>query len=241
MKPARVSGDVSEEIIVAAVEAAGIEVTDLQVRLLAAHANMVLTANRAINLTSITDPSLFVRLHIVDSLIPVRFVQLDRGTLLDIGSGAGFPGIPLAILGCHVLLCEATKKKAALLGSWVNDLALDAEVIPKRAEEAATSGVRADLVIARAVAPLASLVELASPLLPIGGQLVAMKGAPPDKELVECDRTAPAVGMRLAAVHKYLLQPEGDQRTLLVYEKTEEPHVQLPRRSGLAQKRPLRT
>lgn len=239
VKPPGVTIPPTEASIEAALAAAMVPFTANQVRLLVAHATAVLAANEITNLTRITEPEDFVRLHIVDSLIPLRFADLVSGNLIDVGSGAGFPGIPLAIMDCSVTLCEARKKKAEFLATWVHDLGLNARVSPLRAEEVAGQDQQYDWVVMRAVSALASLVELAAPLLKTGGRLIAMKGVRSTQEEARADLVSRVVGMELENVVEYELPGGTERRTLYTYARSGLSQIRLPRRSGLAQAQPL--
>lgn len=229
----------TEESIAAALSAAGLIVTSAEVSLLRAHAAAVLVANEVTNLTRITEPEDFVRLHIVDSLMPLHYADLAAGTLIDIGSGAGFPGIPLAIMGCGVTLCEARKKKAGYLSKWVADLGLAAQVLPLRAEEVAAGDRSYDWVLMRAVSSLASLVELAAPLLNPGGRMISMKGVRTSEEEDRAARASRMTGMELESIAEYQLPGGSEQRTLYTYVRSGPAKIRLPRRQGLAQTEPL--
>ncbi|MHB1019541.1 MAG: 16S rRNA (guanine(527)-N(7))-methyltransferase RsmG [Coriobacteriia bacterium] len=239
VKPPGTAVPPSEESIAAALSAAGLGFTQAQVSLLRAHAAAVLAANEITNLTRITDPEDFVRLHIVDSLMPLHYAELGTGRLIDIGSGAGFPGIPLAIMGCSVTLCEARKKKAEYLSKWSRDLGLSAEVLPLRAEEVAADGNSYDWVLMRAVSSLASLVELAAPLLNQGGRMVSMKGVRNPEEEDRAARASRMTGMVLESIADYQLPRGPEQRTLYTYVRSGSAQIRLPRRQGLAQTEPL--
>lgn len=229
----------SEQEIESALRDAGIVPTGQQLALLARHAEMVLVANRSFNLTRITTPGEFVRLHIVDSLLPWLHVQ-PTTPCIDLGSGAGFPGIPLGIVhGVTVVLCESVGKKAAFLESCVKELGIACTVFHGRAEELGATRPRAGLVVARAVASLPALVELASPLLDTGGQLIALKGDPEVTEIERGDAVANKCGMRRMEIVSYVLPGGVERRTLVSYERTGEARMHLPRRAGLAQHQPL--
>lgn len=228
-----------QDDIRAALEASGITMTAAQTALLAVHAAWVLTANTTTNLTRITDPSDFIRLHIVDSLMVLKFVDLHQGELIDVGSGAGFPGIPLSIAGCTVTLCEARKKKAAYLDLWVREMGLDACVLALRAEEVVRSAAKYEFVVTRAVSSLASLLELSSPLLSENGRLLAMKGIRSEDEEQKAARAARLTGMDLDRVSEYVLPGGDERRTLYVYRRVGPARMSLPRRPGLAQSEPL--
>jgi len=174
---------------------------------LADHVRLLLAWTDAINLTAIRDPADLARLHVIDSLTAVPVLaELGIGSIVDLGSGGGFPGVPIAIaLPADVLLVESVGKKAAFLRT-VADI-----TVPPRLTVAA---VRAELlaanpahrqrwpaVAARAVAPLADLVELAFPLLRVGGVLVAWKRGDVEAEVAAALRAIDALGGGRARIH----------------------------------------
>jgi len=210
---------------------------------LLAHLDAVLEANRRINLTAITDRTEAISLHVVDSLAILGLLDEQHLPIADIGSGAGFPGIPISISGgIPVDLVESVKKKALFLSECV--LALGglhgSQVIPLRAEELARERPAGyGCVVARALCSLPSLVELASPLLRKGGFLVAMKGSPTPAERQEGANAGQLVGMREVDWREYRLPDSGERRTLVRYLRSGPSQIDLPRRTGLAQRRPL--
>jgi len=217
----------------------GITATAEECSLLAAHAALVLEANMTTNLTRITQREEFLRLHIVDSLLPLTLVPLTDGKVLDIGSGAGFPGIPLSIMGVDMTLCETRRKKANYLSQWSAELSLDTPVLAMRAEEIPRGTGPFDWIIMRAVSSLAALAEIAQPLLREGGSLVAMKGSPSVDEEAEAARVGSIVGMQPIRRVVYTLPGGGEQRTLYIYTRKGKSQVRLPRRPGMAQTHPL--
>lgn len=239
VKPAQTPESPSVAEVRDALTGIGITATPEQIALLATHASLVLEANRTTNLTRITEREEFLRLHIVDSLLPLTHLPLTEGTVLDIGSGAGFPGIPLAVMGADVALCETRKKKAAYLDQWSQQLGLHIPVLAMRAEEIPGSAGLFDWVIMRAVSSLGALVEIAQPLLREGGSLVAMKGTPSTVEEEEAARVSAIVGMEPAGRIEYALPTVGEQRTLYQYLRKGRSRVPLPRRPGMAQTQPL--
>ena len=225
--------------------ATGVVVDTRQVDLLLQHLNLVLRVNEETNLTAIRGPEEALRLHTLDSIEALEFVPPLTATLADIGSGQGYPAIPFAVLRSEmrVTMVEANAKKAQFLRLAVTRLGIDgrADVLNCRAESVPPAHLNAyDVVTARAVASLASLVELASPLLRDGGVLLAMKGSPEPTELVAGDQAAVRCGMSPGVPRTYKLRNGGEARSVLMYQKVGAPAVQLPRRVGLAQKRPLR-
>ena len=226
--------------VTAAAAAVGVLVTEEQARRLGEHAQRVIEANDQLNLTSIVDPNEVLWLQIVDSIAYLPLVGDLAPPVVDIGSGSGFPGIPLAICsGLVVTLCESTGKKARFLEEAVHQLVPTAVVYGGRAETLAElEPAHFGTAIARAVASTAALVELAAPLLRPGGRLLALKGEPDDGELELADATAVVCGMARVGLSRYALPERADRRCVVCYERVGEPLIALPRRPGMAQRRP---
>ena len=214
--------------------------------LLVAHLSAVQRHNRTKNLTSIKELSAGKVLHIEDSLAVLPEVQsAPEGQMADLGSGAGYPGIPLAIVsGRRTTLIEANKKKAQFLSEFLEEAKLTGliSVAACRSEELARDEANAFAVItARAVAALPVLLELAAPLLMEGGRFIAMKGKPEKTELERGEALADKLNMYQVSARSYLLTADNKelQHCVLVYEKKGQPSLGLPRRPGMAAKRPL--
>jgi 16S rRNA (guanine527-N7)-methyltransferase len=219
----------------------GIALSDQQAEALSTHLRLVLETNETMNLTSIA-PDEAVVLHVLDSLTAVPALEsAPGGPFADIGSGAGYPGVPLTIQsGRSVALVESVCKKAAFLERVVAELRLDATVHPVRAEELALErpgGFAA--VTARALSSLPSLIELAAPLLTRGGLLVAMKGRVDGDELSRGDEAAAMCGLERCRMDRPTLPGTDAARTVVVYRSVKAPSVRLPRRNGMAQRQPL--
>jgi len=219
----------------------GIAATELQLQRIARHLQLVAETNSSFNLTAIAE-SEYVPLHVLDSAAALPLLDsAPPGRFADLGSGAGFPGVPLAVLsGRPVVLVESVKKKAAFLERVVAELCLEGSVRGIRAEELALErGVRFAAVTARAVAVLPSLVELASPLLAAGGLLICLKGSPDTGELARGDAAALRCGMERTTSAALVVPHVDARRTVVVYRRSAVPSVALPRRSGMAQRQPL--
>lgn len=225
--------------------ASALQIDGVAQDMLREHTRLVLEANKTTNLTRIAEWDEAMRLHVVDSLMCLPEInEAPKGSVVDIGSGAGYPGIPLAIVtGRRVVLLESINKKASFLEAAVRELRLGkVSVLAQRAEEAALLPENRgsySIVVARAVTSLGSLVELASPFLASGGVLVALKGSPEEAELAAARRTAAHVGMSEASIRRAVLPEGGEQRTFVTYVRTGKPKIRLPRRTGLAQRNPL--
>lgn len=205
----------------------------------------VLDANRTINLTRIVDPWAAVHLHLLDSLAAMSEVEsAPEGRVLDLGTGGGFPGVPLAIAtGRRFTLLDSVAKKGAAIQRVLSEVGVDASIVrveSGRAEElAARSPGAFAAVVARAVAPLPSLVELAAPLLVPQGLLIALKGCPEISERESGAAVGRIVGMSEHAWRVFCLPGGGEDRTIVTYVKDGSSKVRLPRRTGLAQRSPL--
>ena len=212
-----------------------------QEALLRRYLGLLLEKNRTLNLTAVRDPDAAWDRHILDSLSLTPFLQGSR-RLLDLGSGGGLPGIPLAIVrpDLEVALLEATGKKTRFLEEAVAELGLpNVSVINARAEDTAREpGHRAryDTVTARALASLAALVELALPFLEEGGRLLAMKGARLSEELPAARTACRLVGGEIDEIHE--LDPEAGACVVEI-RKTFPTPKKYPRHNGLPAKKPL--
>ena len=199
------------------------------------------------SLSSVTDPSEARRIHLLDSLSGLAVPEISTAErLADIGAGAGFPGVPLAaaLPGSRFDMIESVGRKADFIEQVVVALGLDnARAVNARSEDWAGAGSEGreayGAVTARAVAPLSALAELASPLLEEGGSLVAWKGGREREEEGRIGLLETKLGMRLDRVVEVLPFEGSRVRHLYVLRKTGPTPEGLPRRPGMARKRPL--
>lgn len=186
--------------------------------------------------TAVSDPA---RDHIADSLSALPFLG-SPSTIADIGSGLGFPGLALAaaLPSSHVSLIESRSRSASASARLRDAAGLrNVEIVNERVESVSLRDVA--VVTARAVAPLAVLVEYAAPLLVLGGRLVAWKGARDADEERAGEEAAGIVGLSLSSVEHVEPFPGAHSRHLHVYVKTATTPDRFPRRPGMARKRPL--
>lgn len=197
--------------------------------------------------TTVSDPEQAVDIHVADSLsaLVIPDVRAARW-IADIGSGAGFPGLPLAVAlpRARVDMIESASRKCAVIDRLTHAAGLDNEIVralPMRAEERAAWGGRDtyDVVTARAVAALPVLVEYAAPLLELGGVFVAWKGSRDSGEEAAGTAAAAELGLEPEAVVEVKPWPEARDRNLHVYRKINATPDRFPRRPGMATKRPL--
>lgn len=226
--------------------------------------DLVLETNQTMNLTAITDREEGIVKHLIDSLAPLGCESLKRALAKnsaanwsDLGSGAGFPGITLAlaVTEAHLSLVESVGKKAHFLEMSAAQLGLGQRVtvFKQRAEvlgQAAgkrrkqdrhepTLRETQDAVFCRGLARVVSLLELAAPLLKVGGHLIAYKGPRAEAELLEARRAMDLLSMRLIETWAFQLPGLGDPRAILVFEKQSPTKDSYPRETGLPQKEPL--
>jgi 16S rRNA (guanine527-N7)-methyltransferase len=214
-----------------------------------AFAFLLRDANTRFNLTSVHDPAGIERRHLLESLTLVRWLE-DRGALppgamvVDVGSGGGLPGIPLAVVrpDLKITLLEATRKKADFLQETASRLTLErVTVLAARAEEAGHSPdhrERYDLAVARAVAPLAALAELTLPLVRTGGRLAAVKGSRVAEEVAGARTAIERCGGQIERIEP-LVTASGDPLFVVLAVKVAPTPPGLPRRPGMPAKRPL--
>ena len=208
------------------------------------HLSLVLEENKKTNLTRIVDEKSALLLHIEDSIAGLADLnESPQGLYGDMGSGAGYPGIPLAILSKRkTVLIDSIKKKAQALESMIRELEIDdyVNVYEGRIEELSLQKPASFSVLtARALAQLPSLLELAAPLLIHSGRLICYKSQLPNNELKKAVDLEDKIGLKLIKKREYYLSDQETKRCLVVFEKEHESKLKLPRRIGMAQKRPL--
>lgn len=203
--------------------------------------------SKQFNLTAITEPEEVLRKHIIDCLFAARTageLSKEGSMLLDVGSGAGFPSLPLAAVlpGVTVNAMDATAKKCVYMNETASLAGIENfKAFNARAEEAARGemGGAYDIVTARAVARLNVLLELCIPFLKVGGYFVSMKGAAAEEEIEEAKSAAKKLGCTFVEKRQYALPDLSDARFLLIYRKDSKTPEQYPRNFSQISKKPL--
>jgi len=244
------SRSLTKEDIRAAAAAMGLALDDAQADALLRFRDLLIAANATVNLTAITDDAAILALHFMDSLSTLPFIRTAapgaRLSLIDVGSGAGFPGIPLKIAApaLDVTLMDGTAKKMRFCQQAIAALALkDIRAIHARAEEAGHQPAhreRYDVVIARAVAPMPTLAEYLLPLARVGGLCIAMKGAEAEAEAAAAAGAIARLGGAPAQVHAVHLPNRDDRRALILVRKVAPTPRAYPRPAGAPRKAALR-
>ena len=196
--------------------------------------------NKVMNLTAITEPEAVAKLHLLDCLTVLKCENLAGKKLIDVGCGAGFPGVPLKI-GCPELdltLLDSLGKRMNWLEATLPKLGVEATYITARAEEAvADRREQYDFATSRAVARLNILLELTAPYVKVGGAVLAMKGAAGREELDECKNAIRQLGLKLEKVHEFPM--DGTNHMVIVLRKVSPTPAKFPRRYAKIKAAPL--
>ncbi len=207
------------------------------------HGALLLERNQVMNLTALTTPEETARLHFLDSAALVPLVRFRGKSLIDVGSGGGFPGLPLKVLepSLKLTLLDAQRKRVEFLRDACGVCGVtDGVCVQARAEDYAREHREGfDLATARAVAALPILAELCLPLVRVGGQFLAMKSVHSQEELDGASRALSLLGGRLEAVHDYPVPGTEIRHRLIVIRKERKTPLQYPRAYGKIKKQPL--
>ena len=217
----------------------GLDLSEEKVDTLCAFGRAMVKQNEVMNLTGITDDKGVANLHLLDSLTVMSCKDLAGKRLIDVGCGAGFPGVPLAIAsGAKITLLDSLGKRMKWLEEVLPALGIEAECITARAEEAvATRRESYDFATSRAVARLNILLELTAPYVKVGGYVLAMKGTAAKEELAESQNAIKKLGLKLEEVKEFPI--DGTAHTVIVLKKVAPTPKQFPRRFAAIKKAPL--
>ena len=217
----------------------GLDLCEEKKDLLCAFGAAMVKQNEVMNLTGITDDKGVANLHLLDSLTVMASGELEGKTLIDVGCGAGFPGVPLAIAsGAKVTLLDSLGKRMKWLETILPQLGIEAECVTARAEEAVSTRRESyDFATSRAVARLNILLELTAPYVKVGGAVLAMKGALAKEELSEAQSAIKKLGLKLESVKEYPI--DGTNHAVIVLRKVSSTPKQYPRRFAKIKQAPL--
>ena len=207
------------------------------------YAELLVEKNKVMNLTAITEPADIARLHFLDSAALLTIADFKEKTVADVGTGAGFPGVPLRIIepSMHLTLLDALNKRVEFLKEVCGDLGLaDVECVHARAEEfAADRRESFDLVTSRAVAALPLLCELCLPLVNVGGSFISMKSVDAGAELDSARRAIEVLGGTVDRVVDYDIPGTEIRHRAIVIKKARETPKKYPRAFAKIKKNPL--
>ena len=235
-----------EEFLHEVDDALGITLSPSQVMMFITYEDILIKWNKKFNLTSITDHNTILIKHFFDSLSCLHIIPKQGDfSLIDIGTGAGFPGIPLRIINPSIILTvsDSVGKKADFCRKVVEEFALtNTQVLKNRAEiigQDENYRERYDWAVARAVAPLPVLAEYLLPLIHIGGFMLAQKGGSMDKEIDQSGNAIKILGGKLDTLKPISLPFGMGERTLISIRKIKPTPAKYPRRPGIPKKNPL--
>lgn len=221
-----------------------INITNEQAEKFYLYTNMLLEWNEKINLTAITEQNEVIQKHFIDSLTINKYIN-ENARVIDVGTGAGFPGIPLKILrdDINVTLLDALNKRINFLNEIIEQNELtNIETIHARAEEAGKNkNLREsfDIATSRAVAPLNILVEYLLPLVKIGGKCVCMKGSNAKEEIENSENAINILGGKIEKIEELELPDSDIRRTIIVIKKEKSTPSKYPRKAGTPSKMPI--
>jgi 16S rRNA (guanine527-N7)-methyltransferase len=228
------------------IESVGLKLNRIQIQKLESLADIVLEKNRILNLTSIRDRSQFLVKQILNSLMVAKAVEFKPGWhVADLGTGGGFPGLPLAIAYpyCHFVLIDSVQKKVGAVREFADQLSLtNVDTVSERIELLGRDDEyreKFDLVTAQALAPLNVLLELAIPFVKVGGRFVAFKGPQFGEELSLTENAISQLRLVAPEIYSYPLPLEMGERFLLTFTKSKVTPAQFPRQVGVPNKKPL--
>ena len=228
------------ETLTAGLPGLGLELSQDTARRLCDFGAAVVKQNEVMNLTAITEPAQVAKLHLLDSLSVLRTADLAGKRLIDVGCGAGFPGVPVKIACPEVqlTLLDSLGKRMAWLEQILPSLGVDAECITARAEEFAEKRRESyDFATSRAVARLNILLELTAPFVKVGGAVLAMKGSAAREELAEAKNAITKLGLKLETVEDFPV--DGTSHSVIVLRKVKPTPAQYPRRYAKIKQSPL--
>lgn len=235
---------VNTDLLISDAGKLGISLTDEQTKLFEKLAELLVEQNKTMNLTAITDPDGIAVKHFADSISALSAYDFaENAKVLDVGTGAGFPSIPLLIArpDLEMTMIDSTAKKLKYVASTVETLGLAAEVLHTRAEEAGQNKVyreKFDIVCSRAVAALNVLCEYCLPFVKVGGVFLAMKAAKVQEEIADARNAIKILGGKIVDEKSFTLS-DGGERTIVVIKKISQVPPKYPRVSAQIAKKPL--
>ena len=221
-----------------------INLSEIQVNQFYNYMNLLLEWNKVMNLTGITDPKEIIIKHFIDSLTVINKID-NKNTIIDVGTGAGFPGIPIKIIfpETKVVLLDSLNKRINFLNEVIEKLKLKSiETVHGRAEDYGRDKKyreKFDIAIARAVAPLNILLEYLMPFVKVNGKCICMKGANTNEELKNSKKAINVLGGNLISIDEFTIPDTEFKRNIIEIKKINCLVEQYPRKAGTPTKNPL--
>lgn len=235
--------DFKEKMIIN-VDKLGITLSEIQLKQFYNYMNLLIEWNKKINLTAITEPDEIILKHFVDSLTISKYIS-DGTKVVDVGTGAGFPGIPLKIVrqDVDITLLDSLQKRTNFLDEVINELNLEKiTTIHSRVEDFGKNKKyreEFDIATSRAVANLSTLSEYLLPLVKVGGKVISMKGSLIEEELENSKNAIKILGGKIERVDEFDLPNSDISRNIVLIDKIKETPNKYPRKAGEPSKKPL--
>ena len=205
--------------------------------------SMLVETNKVMNLTAITEENEVLIKHFLDSALPEKFIK-QNATVVDVGSGAGFPAIPLKIVrpDLKIYMVDSLNKRITFLNDVINELQLtNAYAFHDRVEDfAAKNREKFDVSVARAVAPLNTLSEYLLPLVKIGGSAIIYKSTKLDEEIEEAHKAITILGAKIDSIQRFFIKEEGLERNVLILSKISQTSKKYPRNKNQPKLNPIK-
>lgn len=235
---------ISKELFLNSVKDFNVDISDVQIQMFDRYAELLLDWNKKFNLTAIKEPDEIVTKHFADSLSIMKSQTfVDGQSLIDVGTGAGFPGIPLLIMnpGLDITFLDSTGKKIKFIEAVLEDLDLYAETITGRAEDVGNDPdyrESFDFATARAVSELRNIAEFCLPLIKKNGTFISMKGSKAQEEILSSDKAIEILGGRIERCESFKLSDVGE-RNIVFIKKISQTPTKYPRNFSQITKHPL--
>lgn len=233
-----------KEKLITSVDALGITLSEMQLKQFYAYMNLLIDRNKKINLTAIVEPNEIILKHFVDSLTILKYIS-DGTKIIDVGTGAGFPGIPLKIAkpSIEIVLLDSLQKRINFLEEVIKQLNIEKiKTIHSRVEDFGKDQKyreKFDMATSRAVANLSTLSEYLLPLVKVGGKVISMKGSFIGEELENSKNALNILGGKIEKIEKLNLPNSDMNRNILIINKIKNTPNKYPRKAGEPSKKPL--
>lgn len=224
--------------------ALNLKLDDSQIKNFYDFMNLLIEKNKVMNLTGITEPKEVILKHFIDSLTVLKYIN-ENDNIIDVGTGAGFPGIPLKIAenSLEITLLDSLNKRINFLNEVIEKINLNkVKTIHGRAEDFGQDfkyREKYDIAVSRAVAPLNVLLEYMLPFVKVGGKCICMKGSNCDEEIENSKRAIEILGGKIEKIKKFNLPNSDNNRTIFIIKKVQKMNRQYPRKAGIPTKNPL--
>ena len=222
-----------------------VQLNDEQIKKYFDYMTLLLDWNEKINLTAITEMDDVILKHFIDSMTIFKYIENEE-SIIDVGTGAGFPGIPIAIMkkDVKITLLDSLNKRINFLNEVCSELKINnVETIHGRAEEIGKNKEhreKYDIAVSRAVANMSTLSEYLIPLVKIGGKCICMKGSEIEQELEQAKFAIKELGGKIEKVEKFTLPDSDMERNIIIIKKIKETSNKYPRKAGMPSKDPIR-